>query len=166
VPLHTTKNYNGQLTDQVGIHAFWESRLPELFSETTYDFIVGQAEYILDMKAYFWDMVLESNTHLDSVLLIEKRLSKTFPQDQQYCFDERLGSTVRIQCEEYSKAYHEAMRGMVEERMTKAIHAIGSVWYTTWIDAGQPDLSNLKEINRKQEEIKIDQSIKARDHEN
>ena len=28
VPLHTTVNYNGQLTDQVGIHAFWESRLP------------------------------------------------------------------------------------------------------------------------------------------
>lgn len=27
VPLHTTKNYNGQLTDQLGIHAFWESRI-------------------------------------------------------------------------------------------------------------------------------------------
>src|SRR5690242_16771149 len=32
VPLHTTRNYNGQLTNQIGIHAFWESRLPELFS--------------------------------------------------------------------------------------------------------------------------------------
>lgn len=28
VPLHTTENYNGQLTGQKGIHAFWESRLP------------------------------------------------------------------------------------------------------------------------------------------
>ena len=31
VPLHTTQNYNGQLTGQYGIHGFWESRLPELF---------------------------------------------------------------------------------------------------------------------------------------
>ena len=28
VPLHTTENYNGQLSDQTGIHGFWESRLP------------------------------------------------------------------------------------------------------------------------------------------
>ncbi|WP_370627250.1 zinc dependent phospholipase C family protein [Pontibacter sp. HSC-14F20] len=33
VPLHTTRNYNGQLTDQRGIHAFWESRLPEMLSD-------------------------------------------------------------------------------------------------------------------------------------
>jgi len=31
VPLHTTENYNGQLTGQTGIHGLWESRLPELF---------------------------------------------------------------------------------------------------------------------------------------
>jgi len=40
VPLHTTENYNGQLTGQIGIHAFWESRLPELF-DGKYDFLVG-----------------------------------------------------------------------------------------------------------------------------
>ena len=26
VPLHTNSNYNGQMTDQKGIHGFWESR--------------------------------------------------------------------------------------------------------------------------------------------
>jgi hypothetical protein len=30
VPLHTTMNYNGQLTGQEGIHGFWESRNPEI----------------------------------------------------------------------------------------------------------------------------------------
>ena len=44
VPLHTTENYNGQLTNQKGIHAFWESRLPELFPDN-YDYLVGTAEY-------------------------------------------------------------------------------------------------------------------------
>ena len=32
VPLHTTENYNGQMTNQKGIHGFWESRIPELLT--------------------------------------------------------------------------------------------------------------------------------------
>lgn len=166
VPLHTTRNYNGQFTDQVGIHAFWESRLPELYSEKSYDFLVGQADYVDDLRSYFWNIVLESNSNLDSVLSIEKRLSQTFPSDQQYCFDERLGLTVKIQCEAYSNAYHEAMSGMVEDRMTKAIHAIGSIWYTAWVNAGQPDLSKLNAGEVKQEEFKINPNVKTREHEN
>jgi len=33
---------------------------------------------------------------------------------------------------------------MVERRMKKAIHMVGSFWYTAWIDAGQPELPNQK----------------------
>jgi hypothetical protein len=32
---------------------------------------------------------------------------------------------------------------MIERRMRAAIHAVASAWYTAWVDAGQPDLSNL-----------------------
>jgi hypothetical protein len=170
VPLHTTKNYNGQLTDQVGIHAFWESRLPELFANDEYDFFVGKAEYIINPRDYFWDIVLESNSYLNDVLNIEKELSKSFPSDKQYCYDERLGMSVRIQCKEYSKAYHEAMKGMVEDRMTKAIKSIGSVWYTCWVNGGQPNLKDLvknyKDFKPIEEDIIIDPKIKTRDHEN
>jgi hypothetical protein len=169
VPLHTTKNYNGQLTDQVGIHAFWESRLPELFSEDEYDFFVGKAEYIDNPKDYFWDIVLKSHTHLNDVLNIEKDLSKTFPSDQQWCYDERLGKSIKIQCKEYSKAYHDAMKGMVEDRMTSAIQSVGSVWYTAWINGGQPNMKelmqNAKELKMEEEDIKVDTKIKTRDHE-
>lgn len=140
VPLHTTENYNGQLTNQVGIHAFWESRLPELFADKEYDFFVGRAEYIGDPKTYFWDAVLASHQLLDSVLLIERELSQTFPEDKQYCYEERLGRTIRTQCQDYAAAYHRRMAGMVERRMQASVHAIGSSWYTAWVDAGQPPL--------------------------
>lgn len=154
VPLHTTENYNGQMTNQVGIHAFWESRLPELFADESYDFFVGKAEYIDDPKSYFWDIVLESHSMLDSVLLIEKHLSITYPSDQQFCFEERLDVTVRTQCREYSKTYHDRMDGMVEKRMRDAIHSVGNIWYTCWADAGQPDLRPLvvKPLTRKEQE--------------
>ena len=145
VPLHTTENYNGQLTNQTGIHAFWESRIPELFADEQYDYFVGKAEYIANPKDYFWDVVLESHSLVDSVLSIEKRLSQTFPEDKQYCYEERLGRTIRTYCKEYAAAYQRRLAGMVEDRMQKTILSIGSCWYTAWVDAGQPDLRFLDE---------------------
>lgn len=152
VPLHTTENYNGQLTNQIGIHAFWESRLPELFADDSYDYFVGKAEIILEPSPYFWNIIDESHSYLDSVLLIEKDLSKTFPPDQQYCYEERGGRTIRIQCTDYSRAYHERLDGQVESRLRKAIRTVGDVWYTAWVQAGQPDLSHFGELSLTEEE--------------
>jgi len=174
VPLHTTENYNGYMTDQVGIHAFWESRIPELFAEEEYDFFVGKAEYIENKREYFWQVVLDSHSLLDEVLGYEKELSEDFPSDKQWCYDERLDRTIRIQCPEYAEAYKDKMSGMVEQRMRDAILSIGSVWYTSWVDAGQPDLgfmqlSASKEDKRTAEELEQlfkSGSIKGREHDN
>jgi len=141
VPLHTTLNYNGEMTDQIGIHAFWESRLPELYSDDSYNFIVGKAEYISDIRTYIWDMVTESHRLLPDVLEKEALIKKAFPEDQQFCYDERLGRTIWVQCPEYCAAYHAALGGMVEKRMQDAILAIGSFWYSAWVEAGQPDIN-------------------------
>ncbi|MFM9948885.1 MAG: zinc dependent phospholipase C family protein [Saprospiraceae bacterium] len=161
VPLHTTKNYNGQLTNQTGIHAFWESRLPELFADETYDFFVGAAEYISNPSEYYWKIVLDSHLLVDSVLQTERELSRQFPPDRQYCFEERNGVTIRTQCKEYSEAYHSRMSGMVESRMRGAVLSIGSAWYTAWVDAGQPDLSKLLGKNLSAEELKALESLES-----
>ncbi len=155
VPLHTTQNYNGQLTDQLGIHAFWESRIPELFAEEHYNFFVGKAEYLENPADIFWDVVLESHRLVDSVLGIEKSLSHQFPSDQQYCFSDRNNLTVRTQCPAYATAYQERMDGMVEQRMQQSIQRIGSAWYTAWIDAGQPDFPDLNLVSTNNEEDKL-----------
>lgn len=170
VPLHTTENYNGQMTGQTGIHGFWESRLPELYAGQ-YSFFVGKAEYIDKPNEFFWDIVLASHSHLDSVLLIEKDLTARFPSDQKYCFETRGEYTVRTYCEEFSNAYHERLKGMVEERMRAAIKTVGDVWFTAWVNAGQPDLTKLlnkKPLPTKVEEIENvqDTIAKVRPHEN
>lgn len=143
VPLHTTENYNGQLTNQLGIHAFWESRLPELFADEYYDFWVGKAGYIANQREFFWSVVMESHSLVDSVLNIEKELSKQYPPDQQYCTEWRGNTSVTVPCEAYSRAYHDRLGGMVERRMRQAILAVSSAWFTAWTDAGQPDLRPL-----------------------
>ncbi len=143
VPLHTTQNYNGQLTNQSGIHGFWESRIPELFADDTYDFFVGKCDYIANPQQRYWKTVMESHSFVDSVLLIEKRLSVTFPSDQQFCYDERMLQNVRQPCRAYAQAYSDAMQGQVEARMRAAIQTVGDAWYTAWVDAGQPDLKAM-----------------------
>ena len=140
VPLHTTENYNGQLTGQDGIHAFWESRIPELFADTQYDFFVGRATYFDDPSEYYWDIVLESHLMVDSVLSIERELRETFPENQQYCYEDRLGFTIRTQCPAFGDAYQARLQGSIERRMRDAILAVGSAWYTAWVDAGSPML--------------------------
>ncbi|HSZ25724.1 MAG TPA: zinc dependent phospholipase C family protein [Cytophagaceae bacterium] len=144
VPLHTTSNYNGQRTNQHGIHGFWESRLPELFIHK-YDFFVGKAIYLQNVPQSAWQSVHEAHKGVDSVLLFEKELSLKFPEDKKYSFEERNGATIKIYSEDYSSMYHQHLGGQVERRMRASVLFVGSLWYTCWVNAGQPNLDELKE---------------------
>jgi len=144
VPLHTCSNYNGQKTGQHGIHGFWESRIPELFADETYDYLVGKPSYLENTSDFFWNTVFESNSMVDSVLDIERAMRLSFPEDRQMCPDMRLGVMVLAPCRDFADAYQKALSNMVERRMRATIHAVGSAWYTAWVDAGQPDLSNME----------------------
>ena len=146
VPLHTTENYNGQLTGQHGIHGFWESRLPELFF-AEYDLLTGKAEYIEDPTAFFRKVIRESHAAVDSVLSFERELTNQRPADEKYAFEERGNRSVKVYSEKFSLKYHEVLSGMVERRFRSSIKAVGDLWYTCWIDAGQPDLTPTKKIN-------------------
>src|SRR5690606_34943845 len=100
-PLHTTKNYNGQLTGQEGIHAFWESRLPEIYAED-YNFFVGKAAYIDAPLSKAWEIIEHSFSLTDSVLLIEKQLNARFSPDQKFMFENRNNILVRTHSQSYS----------------------------------------------------------------
>ena len=146
VPLHTTENYNGQLSGQYGIHGFWESRLPELYADD-FDFFVGKAEYIDHVSLYAWEAVAQSHRAVDSVLKIEKELSQSFNTSKKYSFEERGQSTVRVYSKKYSRNYHALLDNMVERQMRKSIKMVGDVWFTAWVDAGQPDLTELSKTS-------------------
>jgi len=148
VPLHATENYNGQLTGQSGIHGFWESRLPELFSEN-YDFFVGRATYVDDVLGLAWKASEGSFAAKDSVLLFEKELNSAFPSDKKYAMEQKGQSQVKVYSKEYAEAYHRRLAGQVERRMRLSVLAVGCIWYTCWVDAGQPDLATLPRKNRK-----------------
>lgn len=145
VPLHTTLNYDGQLTNQKGIHGFWESRLPELFAGD-YNFFVGKATYLENVNVAIWEAFEASVLARDSVLYFEKQLDSLFGGENKYTYEDRGKGLVKTYSKEYSKAYHEALDGMVERRMQAAIKLVGSLWYTAWINAGSPDLGQEKAL--------------------
>jgi len=152
VPLHTTENYNGQFTGQYGIHGFWESRLPELFSEQ-YDLFTGKAIYLDNPQIAIWKAVERAHLALDSVLTIEKRLSKKIKADKQYSISQRGQSNTKTYSAYYANAYHKALDGMVERQMKSSIKLVGDMWYTCWVDAGQPNLDSLIQYEFTEEEI-------------
>jgi len=149
VPLHSTENYNGQLTGQEGIHGLWESRVFELFQKD-YDMLTGRAIYINDLHQTIWERFSQSYAALDSVLLFERLAGAAIPDRYQMV---QKGNTItKVYNEKFCTYYHQLLHGMVERRFRASIDLVGSLWYTAWVDAGQPDLSQLKE-----EEIPVDE---------
>ncbi|HRI01950.1 MAG TPA: zinc dependent phospholipase C family protein [Saprospiraceae bacterium] len=170
VPLHTSENYNGQLSNQIGIHAFWESRIPELFAEEDFDFWTGTAEFVAHPVSYFWNIIRTSHHYVDSTLAIEKQISQEIPSDLQYCYEERLGLITKLPCKEYSALYHQRLNRQVEARMKASIRAIGSIWYSAWVEAGQPDILQLQrdlpiELNSDSIPLAKRSELNLREHE-
>jgi len=154
VPLHASSNHDGQHTNQKGIHGFWESRVPELLAEKEFDFMIGKATYIANISKYVWDRVLESGAAADTVLNEEAVLSKQMSADRKFAFEERNGKLIRQYSSEFTIAYNNQLNGMVERRMRQAIASVASFWYTAWVNAGQPDLKNLRNVAFTEEDLK------------
>lgn len=151
VPLHLTQNYNGQLSNQTGLHGLWESRIPELFGDQ-YHLYAGKARYIENPLTAAFQICQTSFKCVDSVLRMERILNKNFPADKKYSTEQRGRRTIKDYSPAYAKAYQTMLSGMVQRRMRSAILSVGSFWYSAWVDAGQPDLDKLIEQPLSKEE--------------
>ena len=140
VPLHANSNHNGQYSNQKGIHGFWESRVPELLAEKEFNFFIGKAHYVENASAYIWSSVLESAQAADSVLTFERELTRSFPSNQKFSYENRNCSLIRQYSTAFTIAYDKMLNGMIERRMRLSIASIASFWYTAWVNAGQPNL--------------------------
>ncbi len=117
---------------------------------------------------------MESAAAADTVLQFEKQLTKKYPGDQKFAYEDRNGTIIRQYSSSFSIAYNNQMKGMVERRMRQSIYAVASFWYTAWVNAGQPNLTQLSNREFSPEDLKefesLNQSwknsaIKGREHE-
>ena len=163
MPLHTSSNHDGQLTNQKGVHALWESTLPQMFGEA-YNFKTEPAKYITDISAETWRIISQSHSLVDTLLTIEKQVRNNFTKDNMYKKDS-TGKTVMfynspVFSDEYANQFHTALGGMVEKQLRLSIYDVACFWYTAWVNGGSPDLislddKHLTKQNRKNYKIEL-----------
>jgi hypothetical protein len=73
-------------------------------------------------------------------LLEEKKLSEKFKPSEKYSFEQKGNTLVKNYSLKYAKAYHKVLNSQVENRFRLSIKHIGDLWYSAWIEAGQPNL--------------------------
>ncbi|MCS7189446.1 MAG: zinc dependent phospholipase C family protein [Bacteroidia bacterium] len=140
VPLHTTSNYNGQLTGQHGVHGLWEALIPESFGEE-YDYWIGRAYVWYNTRETLWTIIQESHALVPIVLGVEKEATAIVGEERKYTYRVRGRQTIRSYSYEFLQTYHKLLRGMVESRIRWAVLRLASFWYTAWQVAGRPSLS-------------------------
>lgn len=147
MPLHTSANYDGQQTGQKGIHALWESRIPEMFGKE-YNYYTGDAKYIEDVNKEIWNIIFASHRLKDTLLSVDKELRKNTPENKLFKTDAD-GKAIKnkygqsVYSDEYATQLHTALKGMVEKQMRASVIATANFWYTAWVNAGKPELDNL-----------------------
>jgi hypothetical protein len=142
VPLHTTENYDGQLTNQEGLHSLWESKLVERHIGE-YKLDAAPAKYLKDPLAGIWTVIQESYGFLGETFDREEKVSRKFTPETKYVFSHKYGKTRRSYSDAFADAYHKEVGGMVAFRLKQAPTFVSSLWLTAWRDAGSPNLSEM-----------------------
>ncbi|GAA4732223.1 hypothetical protein GCM10023229_07580 [Flavisolibacter ginsenosidimutans] len=143
VPLHTSVNYDGQLTNQKGLHSLWESTVPELMIQG-FD-LEGQkkAKYLKHPAKEIWKAVRRAAKLVSDVVNIEREVSLGFADSTKYRIQMRSGREVKSYSTAFARAYGARIQGAVNEQTKHAANLVADFWYTAWVDAGKPDLSGL-----------------------
>lgn len=143
VPLHTTINYDGQLTNQVGLHSLWESMIPELEMETYNLFSGHKARYLRNPMREVQKAMQHAHNLLPDMLEKEKNITLSFTDSTKYRYQMRNGKQSRSYTSTFAKAYASQLKPTINQQLLSSASMIADFWYTAWVDAGKPDLSNL-----------------------
>ena len=141
MPLHITKNYNGQITNQTGVHSRYESNLIEDFqNQIQYD--GDSLQYINNLPDYIFNMLYENYQYVDSVLYADAT-AKAY-----------AGNT---QDTAYYNKFWEIAKNFTIRLFKNASFRITCVIYTAWINAGGVTNLNISE-NHQPESFKLFQN--------
>jgi hypothetical protein len=129
MPLHITRNYNGQYTNQYGVHSRYESTLIQNFqSQIIYD--GDSLQYIDDLPDFVFNMLYDNYQYVDSVLYADS-VAQAFAGNHT--------STT------YYNKFWEIAKHFTIGLFQRASYRLTCVIYTEWIDAsGATSLANVK----------------------
>ncbi len=138
VPLHTTKNHDGQLTGQKGMHVLWESLVPEDQLQTYTLSQVEGVQYIAKPQDFIFQILLESHAMLPTMFRAEKEVRSALGEDGSFEMVEKYGRKQRYYTKAFIQAYGAKVGVSVQKRMLLASSRVASFWFSAWKDAGSP----------------------------
>lgn len=143
VPLHTSINYDGQLTNQNGIHDLWETTVPEVEIANYNLSSRHKARYLTSPSDEIWKIIEHTFSLLPEMLEKETEVSKNFTEAAKYKWEVRWGKNRRFYTAAFAKEYAKALKSSVNDQLVASSTAIADFWYTAWVNAGKPDLNKL-----------------------
>ena len=125
-PLHCTVNYNGQLTNNIGIHSRYESAMLSSTYYLSWLWITpDSARYVPDPLDYAFEYILRANSLLDTILL-----GDTYAKSVS-----GWGGSGTAPASYYAALWERTQR-MTLDQLQRATEALASLWYSAWVDAG------------------------------
>jgi len=139
MPLHTTSHYDGQLTDQRGVHRRFETDLPERY-DSHYSWDIPETAIIESPLEYIFEFTLESYRLIDNLYEADMRAREGIPAGELYTVEHRGDRRIYIYNDTYYEQFHDELDGMVEDRLRLAAQRVRDFWYTAWVEARKPEL--------------------------
>jgi hypothetical protein len=134
-PFHTTKNFDGRLTGQLGIHSRFESDLVNLHLEQV-SFSKAAPTHLGPVTGQLHDVAVESYQWVDDILLADRRVVSELEIDRrQYLGKANKGKKYPDQ---YFKRMFDEVGGLLGNRLNQAAYRVASLWWMAWEKAGQP----------------------------
>lgn len=153
VPLHTSLNYDGQLTNQHGMHDLWETTVPEAVI-TSYKLASRhRAKHLASPAETIWKIMAHTHALTPEVFAKEIEVSKQFTDtSRKYRWEVRWGKNRRFYSKEFAIAYNKALAPTINHQIIASANAIADFWYTAWHNAGKPDLAGIitRDYNKRQ----------------
>lgn len=143
VPLHTSVNYDGQLTNQKGLHSLWESTVPELELSAYNLYARHRARYIANKEEAAWSAVRTAYQLLPQVFLQEREATDGFTDSTKFRVQMRNGRQSKSYTSAFASAYSKRLGNTINQQLLRTSRMVADFWYTAWVDAGKPDVSNF-----------------------
>jgi hypothetical protein len=142
VPLHTSVNYDGQLTNQKGLHSLWESVVPEIEINEYNLHSKHRARYLNDPQEAIWDAVRQAHKLVKDVFEQERVVTRLFSDSSKYRVQMRNGKEYKSYTTVFAKTYSEHLGKTINRQLLRSADLTADFWYTCWVDAGKPDVGS------------------------
>ena len=140
VPLHSTQNYDGQMTGNIGVHSRWETGIPEHYGDKYKFSGMDSVFYIKDPVEHAFKILNHSYSLIDKIFRADSLAKIGIPSDSLFRVNKENGRKVYIYSDQYYDKFNNELNGMVESQMRQAIREVASYWYTAWVNAGKPKI--------------------------